>query len=275
MGTSSSSRGTRSRTPKVPSSVDRTEATSSSQGGTNNKPPKQQKLPPIPAPEGGQRFRSTRTNLRKYIETSEKRYLARSLKNYVSKGLGGSKNATRRMAPSRAVASNLLGFIQEYKDVGADQVLERFNLTQLSGKSAIEVLQTLTDLITPPGGPVDEAVPRNALLESIVELEQIEKLAFEDLTVEQLESLFADFIARTIEKRLLHTIGERIFTESKSPDYLPNIEQQIVDYIRGRVKDSMSQHFKTPRTKASIEKVVEKIYANSFSLLEVLTKEEI
>ena len=71
------------------------------------------------------------------------------------------------MGSSRATAAGLLAVVRDFQRLGPDETLRRLNLSGLSGAPAADVFVAILEFVCPPGGAVDEAIARQAMLESI------------------------------------------------------------------------------------------------------------
>src|SRR3546814_13105094 len=68
---------------------------------------------------------------------------------------------------SDVCSSDLLGVVRDVQRFGAVETLRRLNLPELAGRPAADVFLAILEFICPPGGAVDEAIARQAMLETI------------------------------------------------------------------------------------------------------------
>ena len=73
----------------------------------------------------------------------------------------------------------------------------------MANQPASEVFLAMLEFLCPPGGAIDEAISRQAMLEAIGNLDQVAPTAFAQLSTEQLREFFLDFIALSIEGRVI------------------------------------------------------------------------
>ena len=253
MGTSSSSSGSGSGTPLVPSWLD--EPDSGPLPGEDGRPPPSDggdsdggedgqqdghnggREPPQPVPAEKERFRSARNNFSRFAGSggSDGRALRRAVRDYVRTGTGGTGNAVRRMAPSRAAAGRALGVLRALQRDGVQKTLRRIDLQNLSGRSVQDIFTGLTEVVCQDGGSIDEAIARDAWLETIAELDQFGIDNLDTLTDEQVQEPFLSFVAHSIEARLYQEIGVNGFKLSDDLDDIEGFDQQF-----GSVRNSVS-----------------------------------
>lgn len=285
MGTSGSSSGSGSGTPLVPSWLDEP-GSGPLPGDDGQAPPGDDNQdgqddgtkPPMPAPAPGERFRSARTNFSRFAGSggSDGRALRRAVRDYVRSGTGGGANAVRRMAPSRAAAGRALGVFRGLQRDGMQETLRRLNLQNLSGGNVQDIFTGLTEVVCQDGGSIDEAIARDAWLETIAELDQFGIDNLDALTDDQVRELFLTFIAHSIEARLFQEIGVNGFKLSDDLDDIEAFDQQFRSYIERSVRDSFSGDMSqlSDMSDDDIRQVVDTTYLEAWELLEQLGDRE-
>lgn len=294
MGTSGSSSGSGRGTPLIPSWLDNAPSeplpggtdggAAQSDGGdpgdqnqgSDGTPPSAR--PPLPTPADPERFRSARTNFSRFAASggSDDRALRRAVRDYARRGTGGSGNAVRRMGPSRAAASNALGVFRGIQRDGVQETLRRLNLTSLSGSSAQEVFIGLTEVVCKDGGPIDEAIARDAWLETIATMEGFGISDLDALTDEQIKEVFLSFIAHTIDARIYQEIGVNGFKFAADLDDIKSFDKQLQSYIERSVRDSFTSDLSdlSSMSDETIRQVVDKTYTEAWDLLQLLGDQE-
>ncbi|MCI0747347.1 MAG: DUF2220 family protein [Verrucomicrobia subdivision 3 bacterium] len=74
------------------------------------------------------------------------------------------------MGSAKSAAGRIYGFYQGAQEKGTAETLRQLELGNLVGKPATDALTWLTDWVCPPGGPLDEAIARDAFTEAVVGL---------------------------------------------------------------------------------------------------------
>ena len=131
--------------------------------------------------------------------------------------------------------------------LGAAATLRQLNLAGLAGRPAADVFVALTEVVCPPGGAVDEAHRAQAMLETVGDMAEAGVGKLETLTPAQMQEFFLDFIAHSIEGRLLPTSAREA---SRCPTDLAAIESsqtQLPRFRHGRTRDSLSGRLRRRR----------------------------
>lgn len=212
---------------------------------------------------------SARSNFTRFVRSGDGAALRRAVSQYVRQGTGGSGGAARRMGTSRAVGSQLLGVIRDFQRDGIPATLQRFNLAGLAGKPATDVFIALTEAICPPGGRVDEAIARQAMLDTIADLAEQGVGEFGDLTPEQLREFFLGFVVHTIEGRIMADLGHRAIELPDSVAEVEAIQDQLHDFVDGSVRSHIGEvlNDQLPEADSAIGELVDRIYEASFDLV--------
>jgi len=286
MGTSGSSKGPGSGTPLVPTWLDEPTTNPLGNGvpengvdqpnGEGSEPPESpnenDSKPEIQPPPESKRFQSARTNFSRFAKSdgSDSSALRRAVRDYVRSGTRGSANATRRMGSSRVTASGALGVLRGFQSDGVDTTLRSLNLNYLIGRSAEEIFVGLTDTICEDGGSIDEAIARDAWLETVAELDSIGIDNLDVLTADQVSEMFLRFVSHAIETRLFQDIGSKSFQVTGSVSEIRSFEAQFRNYIQRAVRDSFSSDLEELPTLSDtrISEIVDRTYQDAWDILE-------
>lgn len=279
MGTSSSSAGPGSATPLVPTWL---EPAAGPAAPTNPTQPPQLPTNPVPAaptpipPPAANRFRDARWNFSRFASSggTDRRSLGRAISTYVSTSSGGARTAARRLAPSRAAASGIIGFLSDARARGTTEALRRLNLPDLAGRPIHDIFVALTDVLCPDGGSIDEGIARDAFIETIAEALEAGIVDLANLTADQMLTIFEMFVARSIEGRLHNDIGTKAITFPASNNAVQAVQDQVHDFISGRVHDcihGMRNQLTTLR-RPSLDAIVNRVYIESFELMQVMAE---
>lgn len=290
MGTSGSTSGSGSGTPLVPTWLDEPSSgdlpcsdkpnndgmgddQTTQPDGNDNKP----KPPIMPAPQP-ERFRGARTNFSRFAGSrgNDQRALRRAARDYVRHGTGGSKNAVSRMGTSRVAASNALGVFRGIQRDGLRETLRSLNLQNFEGRGVQDVFIGLTEVICQDGGAVDEAIARDAWLETIAELDKFGIADLDSLSSDQIKEVFLSFISHTVEARLYQEIGVNGFTFTEDINDIDGFDGQFRDYIERTVRDSFTSDLAqiSQMSDEDIRSIVDNTYLEAWNLLELLGDQE-
>jgi len=284
MGTSSSSSGPRSNTPLVPSWLDDGDVNSPPGGGNadewmpgdQDKPEDDsdsQTRPPVPPSALIGRFRGARMNFSRFAGSGggDKRALQRAVRDYVHNGMGGTSNAVKRMGVSRTATANALRLFRTIEHYGLQETLRHLNLEALAGHGVQDVFLGLTEVICQDGGLIDEAIVRDAWLETVAELDQFGIENLNSLLPEQIRALFLGFIAHSIVVRLYQDIGVNGFKFAKDLENIDSLDMQLRDYIKRGVHDSFRGDIAilSSRTDQDIQQITRDAYHDAWNLLKI------
>lgn len=252
MGTSNQHKGSGSGTPLVPSWL-------GDLGGNPPANPPPNEVPPAPAPanppnqpapdpqrpalpppaQEPRRFQAARTAYTRFAREGDQRSLRSALGSYVRQGTGGARGATTRMGAARQTAARLASFVAHAGQAGTEAALAQFGLARCIGRPAAEVLPELIDTMCPPGGRIDENIAREALQAAIAEFAQADLPPIEELTAEQWREFLLDYLARSIELRVLTDIGQKLVTKTETVDDILRAERVAHQLIHHTVRDSL------------------------------------
>ena len=208
--------------------------------GSHLTQPSQPQTQSPPDTSGAGSLGGARGNYTRFARTGSRSSLGRALSDYVRNGTGGPGRAARRMGASRAVGSGLLGIVRDFQQLGPAETLRKLNLAGLTGRPATEVFVAIIDVVCPPGGAVDEAIARQAMLETIGDMAEAGITGFDALTPDQLREFFLDFIARSIESRVMADIGGRGITLPDDIAAVEHSQSQLHDFITGCTRGALS-----------------------------------
>lgn len=252
MGTSNQHKGSAGATPLVPSWLDDLDANPPANPppaepppappppGPPDQPRPDQQRPPLPPPaQEPRRFQSARTAYTRFARDGDQRSLRSALGNYVRHGTGGARGATARMGAARQTAGRLASFVAHAGQAGTEAALAHFGLSRCIGRPAAEVLPELIDTMCPPGGRIDENIAREALQAAIAELAQADLPPIEQLTAEQWREFLLDYLARSIELRVLTDIGQKLVTKTETVDDIIRAERVARQLIYHTVRNSL------------------------------------
>lgn len=226
---------------------------------------------PVTPPDssGAGPLSTPKANFTRYSRSRSRSSLGKAVAGYVRNGMGGASRASRRMGSSRTVASGLLGLINDYQQGGATQALGRFDLGNLTGQSASNVLLSLVEFLCPPGGSIDEGVARQAMLDTISDMSDVGEENFDELTTDQLKEVFIGFVVHSIEGRIMADIGKNGIKLPDDINAIVSIQEDLHDFVDGATRTQLRDELRdlSGLSGESVETKVEEIYTVAFELL--------
>jgi hypothetical protein len=227
------------------------------------------RTPPRPDTSGAGGLGSARSAFSRFARTGSRGSLGSALSNYVRNGTGGARRAARRMGASRSAGARLLGIVRDVQRLGAAETLRQLNLLGLAGRPAEEVFVALLEFVCPPGGALDEAIARQAMLEAIGDLAEAGVGNFDTTTPDQMQEFFFDFITRSIEERVITDLGQRGVTLPDDVAAVEHAQQQLHDFVAGCTRGELSRRLDDLNRLGDREtkRVVDEIYEAAFELV--------
>ncbi len=294
MGTSNPNGGQKGTTPLVPSWLDDggasppggppdTPATNPQQQPANGEPARAPNAssPPIaaaPTMGAANRFSAARAAMTRFARSggTDRRSLGKALSSYVSQSNRGARTAARRMGSSRTTATGLVNFLNQAATQGPREALRRLNLESLAGQPIEQVFAGLADYICPPGGSIDEGIARDAFIETIADLADAGITDIDQLTSEQIQTVFELYATHAIEARICNDVATSIVTMPANVRAAEQVQQQLRDFINRSVSDAVaaSPDRIATLTPDRVNDFVGAIYQSSFEFIQVLADAE-
>jgi hypothetical protein len=241
-------------------------------------PPGAPPSPPGPQPPPGvpefspfdQRFRQPRTAFNKYARSggSDKRNFAKAIASYVSRAGGGSKTAARRMASDKRAATRLGNILSQAGESGIREILPSLNLDALANRPIAEIYASLVDVICEPGGDLDQAFPRDAYLEAVAEIIELNPADLEKPSPETVAFIMERFIGNTIFDRILNAIGNGLITLPSSVSAVKDMDKSFREFVRGAVSDALNEIGRVFNS-GQMKTVIDGVYDRSLAVLQV------
>ncbi len=256
MGTSSSSRGPGPNVPFVPPWVpplppplpppleqDAGPPPADGDGNPPSPPPPHAPPPAQPPIAPARRYQAARTSLGNYARTGSRDDLKRGLGHYTATGLGGSAQATRRMARTAVNAGKLysaLSALSSGTALPADVPIDR---AAMAGRPAREIADEIAKALQPSDGTQDAEASRDAISRSLSELliaePDVDMLA---LTPVQIDLVIQTYVGEDLCRRIDLDVGKTIIDkaatlaegQSRLEDMKAYVRQEVARLFRAR-----------------------------------------
>ena len=182
------------------------------------------------------------------------------------------RGAARRMPSSRAAAGGIAGLARNFATQGPAEALRPFNLEALAGAPAVDVFVALTDALCPPGGTIDEAIARDAMLETIAALAAEGVGNFDEMTPGDLQEFFIGVVSRSIEGKILNEVGTNSIRVSPDLAAVERAQRMLHDFVDGCVRDrfAASGSSLADVSREQIDDFVSELYGAAFDLMQTL-----
>ncbi|WP_330217086.1 Qat anti-phage system associated protein QatB [Asticcacaulis benevestitus] len=204
---------------------------------------------------------------------SSGRALGRAIASYVRKTAGGSRNAARRMATERSAAVRLANLLSDASTSGIREVARILELSTLANRPVLEIYAALVDVVCGTGGQLDDSIARDAYINAVGEIAEIDGTALEHPSIETVGLIMEHFITNTICDRLMNAIATQIVTLPQDIETVQDIERQMKDFVRGAVSDAVADQG-TTFLSDQMKETVDSLYERTFSILHALAEEK-
>ena len=246
--------------------------------GSDTAPPAPAAPTPYPAiqpPAQGSNYGSARSDMTSGTKNGSSGSIRRGAGKYVAAS-GGGRASARQLGSSRALAGGIAGLASAISRDGPAEALRRFNLESLAGAPAQDVFVALTDALCPPGGTIDEAIARDALLETIADLAAKGIGNFDELTQDDLQEIFIGVVSRSIEGRILNEVGTNSIKLSPDIAAVDRAQKMLHSFVVGCVRDRFQDSGESVSSLDSgqIDGFVSDLYAASFDLMQTMGEAE-
>lgn len=244
-------------------------------GGATPTPAAPTSYPPIPSVPASSGLGAARGNLTRGARTADSRAIRRGAGRYVSAS-GGGRAAARRMPHSQAVAGGVAGLARSFASQGPAEALRRFDLGGMAGAPAEDVFLALTDMLCPAGGTIDEAIARDAMLETIADLAAAGVGNFDELSMDDLREVFIGVVSRSIEGKILNEVGTSTVFVPVDIAGVERAQNMLHDFVDGCVRDEFETRWSdfSDLDAEAIDGFVRDLYAAALDLVEALGEAE-
>jgi hypothetical protein len=176
------------------------------------------------------------------------------------------------MPNSRAVAGGVAGLARNFANQGPAEALRRFNLEGMAGAPAEAVFVALTDMLCPAGGTIDEAIARNAMLETVADLAASGVGNFDELSADDLREFFIGVVSRSIEGKILNEVGTNAIAAPSDIAGVERAQTMLHDFVEGCVRDEFDGRGTdlSDLDAAAVDRFVDDLYSAALDLVEAL-----
>ena len=227
--------------------------------------------PPMPVVPARSGLSTARGNMTRGARTSDAGAIRRGAGQYVSAS-GGGRAAAGRMPNSRAVAAGVAGLARSFANQGPVEALRRFNLDGMAWAPAEDVFVLLTDMLCPAGGTIDEAIARDAMLETVADLATAGVGNFDELSTDDLREFFIGVVTRSIEGKILNEVGTNAVSVPADIAGVERAQNMLHDFVERCVRDGFEKRESNLADLHgdTINSFVDDLYTAALALVQVL-----
>lgn len=283
MGTSTRNTGQSGHNPLIPTWLEddplpTLESAISQELGTQPQQPETSPQPILPTlqipPEADpNRFRGPRTSFTHFTSSGgrDSSTLRRGVSHYISRSLGGSRNATKRLGASRTSTARLYNVLHTLSGAGGLQkVASLLSLDTLEGLPAADFFIHLAKFICPDGGPEDEGISRSAYYDTVADNPEMMEKPTQSLTKEEIDAVFQRYMAKIVMQQILNGIANNVIRFSETLEEISHIEDVVEQLIEQSVSDACAQvkQDNVEMTNERAKEITDGIYLKVFEILE-------
>ncbi|WP_370233162.1 Qat anti-phage system associated protein QatB [Hyphomonas sp.] len=247
MGTSSSSKGPGSGVPMTPPWADPAtgpadgDGDDASGGGAEegdgkdaSKPKDSSVLAPVA------RFGGARTNLNQFARSGDTQAMRRGVGHYVAKGYGGSKTASSRFGGTASTAARLSGVLSALSTGGsASTDTAGLDRTELSGRTAEQVIDAIVQAVRPVDGTQDAESSREAMRDALCDVLDAQPEAdLLELSDSARELVIERFVGHDVFRRIVLDIGHAMQDAAPNAATFYSRLEQVKEYVQQTVAAS-------------------------------------
>lgn len=228
---------------------------------------------PIPPDADPNRFRGPRTSFSHFVSGGGRDHstMHRGISHYISRSLGGSKNATKRLGASRASTARLFGILNSLTGAdGLNRVAQFLSIETLEGLPASSFFIRLAKFVCPDGGPDDEGVSRSAYFDTVADNPNLMNKNIASLSKDEIDSVLQKYMTKVVMQQIMNGIANNTIRLPESLIEVSQIEDSVETSIEQSVADSFSQikQQNGEMTSKKAKEITDSIYQKIFENLE-------
>jgi hypothetical protein len=245
MGTSTSSSGPRSNISLDPPWLD---ALTGGEGGEGDEGDAQ---PPEPAPPGNgnppplapqaqiapaRRYASAKRNIGNFVRTGSRESLGRGVGQYSHSGMGGARQAARRMRASTHGGAGLVSFLQEVANRATPEARRWVDELNSTAPSFDDVVDAIVNAVMPPAGSVDEESMRDSMALALSELVVLDPSCdLLQMRPDDTWTLMQLYLGQEVCNRIRFDAGQFFESARLNPALAVQREIEMREFIRNEV----------------------------------------
>ncbi len=154
------------------------------------------------------------------------------------KAAGGASNAKNASKSGIRTARNIISFFGGISDSNFKSTLQKNNI-QYEGRSSTEIFDDIVNAIAPSGSTREEAISRQAIIETFVELfsrDDFDITTLDSFNGDTLKNMLQIYVRNYIYTSIIDAMGHSILKNCRNnPDRAITIESEMRDYIKSVV----------------------------------------
>ena len=219
-------------------------------------------------------WKSAKGSMTRYAHSGNGESLKGTGRRYVGTR-GGSRNFARAAVSGKRTAAAFGLFLTDVAAHGINAALQKRGLEGVIGKPVEAIIAEIADNLAPAGATNEEAVARQAIIETIAglyeeyELEDGNLAKLDSIGKADIEKVFSTYVVSYIYERWLHELGRRIEENAISESRAVKLEKEVKDYVKGAVMLDFDNYDLLNLDWNAAGQIIEDIFGQAYSFLEV------
>ena len=184
------------------------------------------------------------------------------------RALGGPRNAARAAVTGIPSGAKLANFLAGAEANGLEATLASLNLPSLATDGVEAVMMALAELLAPPGAEREDAITRDAILETLRDWEEMYQnepdlgLGGPDITQELLTNYLTNYVLEKASQELGDCLERRAANTADIHAYYQEFKDGLRSFIELDLStlDSQTVNWQGPEGRAFIQKQLETTY---------------
>lgn len=184
------------------------------------------------------------------------------------KASGGNSRLANYSIGGKTGFKNTVNLFNQINKEGLNKTLEAFRISA-QGKSLQEIFSELANQIAPTGSSKEEAVARQATLDTmssfyrLVDEQNIDLEVFDSISGNIFDDLLCEYFVNYITGLLLKDLGYGVEKYADDPLLLEMKEQELRDYV----DSSIYVMLKNSKLNQSPQKIIDKVFNDAFEIV--------
>lgn len=184
------------------------------------------------------------------------------------KANGGNSNLANSSIGGKTGFKNTVNLFNQINNEGLRQTLEAFKISA-QGKSLQEIFSELANQVAPTGSSKEEAVARQATLETmsffyrLVDEQNINLEIADSISGNILDDLLCEYFVNYITGLLLKDLGYGVEKYANDPLLLEAKEEELRNYV----DSSIYVMLKNSKLNQNTQKIIDKVFNDAFEIV--------
>ena len=180
--------------------------------------------------------------------------------------------ATARLGSARQSTARLFSVMGGFANNGISATAQKHNLGDIIGKPANVAFLRIMDFVCPEGGKTDDGIARNAYVEALAIIPDLDTKQIESLTPAEFLAFAEIYMTNVIVGKIENDIGNKLISLPSDVAQVDNLQEQLRNLVKGCVADAFTG-LKVDIAKVDTtqtQSIVDSVYKTAFDFMEAL-----